>query len=146
MIGQLITKLFTGEISIYIARLRTAFAKIDRHFGELFGRLFGGGMAHLRLVDSDDLLEAGLEVYASPPGKRMQILSLLSGGEQALTAMALVFAAFLSNPAPICICDEIDVMPAIRRLALLTPRLPELEVGQGQRVSIQELADLLRGG
>ncbi len=90
------------------AKLSEAYTLLDGHFGDLFSRLFDGGQAHLRLVDSEDILEAGLEIYASPPGKRMQILSLLSGGEQALTAMALVFAAFLANPAPICVCDEVD--------------------------------------
>lgn len=89
-------------------KLTHAFRVIDNHFGELFQQLFSGGEAHLRLVGSEDILEAGLEIYASPPGKRMQILSLLSGGEQALTAMALIFAAFLSNPAPICVLDEVD--------------------------------------
>jgi len=89
-------------------RLQAAFQLIDRHFGELFVRLFGGGEAQLKLVGSEDILTAGLEILASPPGKRLQVLSLLSGGEQALTAMALVFAAFLSNPAPICVLDEVD--------------------------------------
>ncbi len=89
-------------------KLQEAFRLIDGHFGELFVRLFGGGEAHLRLVGSEDILHAGLEIFASPPGKRLQVLSLLSGGEQALTAMALVFAAFLSNPAPICVLDEVD--------------------------------------
>lgn len=89
-------------------KLTHAFRVIDGHFSELFRELFSGGEAHLRLAGSEDILEAGLEIYASPPGKRMQILSLLSGGEQALTAMALIFAAFLSNPAPICVLDEVD--------------------------------------
>ena len=90
------------------SKLEDAFRRIDQNFGELFERLFSGGEAHLRLVDSEDILEAGLEIYCSPPGKRMQVLSLLSGGEQALTAMALIFAAFLSNPAPVCVLDEVD--------------------------------------
>ena len=81
---------------------------MDRHFQALFDRLFGGGRAQLKLIDSDDPLQAGLEILASPPGKRLQSLSLLSGGEQALTAIALLFAAFLTNPAPICVLDEVD--------------------------------------
>ncbi len=89
-------------------RLRTAFEEVDGHFRVLFTRLFQGGQAHLALVDSDDPLEAGLEIYAQPPGKRLQSLSLLSGGEQALTATALIFALFLTNPAPICVLDEVD--------------------------------------
>jgi chromosome segregation protein len=89
-------------------RLRAAFEEVDGHFRVLFTRLFQGGQAHLALVDSDDPLEAGLEIYAQPPGKRLQSLSLLSGGEQALTATALIFGLFLTNPAPICVLDEVD--------------------------------------
>ena len=89
-------------------RMMEAFGTIDGHFRGLFTELFGGGKAHLALVDSDDPLEAGLEVVASPPGKRPQSLSLLSGGEKALTAIALLFATFLTNPAPICVLDEVD--------------------------------------
>lgn len=89
-------------------RLRTAFEEVDRHFRKLFTRLFEGGQAHLALIDSEDPLEAGLEIYAQPPGKRLQSLTLLSGGEQALTAVALIFALFLTNPAPICVLDEVD--------------------------------------
>ena len=89
-------------------RLRAAFEAVDVHFRRLFSRLFEGGQAHLALVDSDDPLEAGLEIYAQPPGKRLQSLTLLSGGEQALTAIALIFALFLTNPAPICVLDEVD--------------------------------------
>ncbi|WP_225009079.1 chromosome segregation SMC family protein [Novosphingobium percolationis] len=89
-------------------RLRAAFEAVDAHFRRLFARLFGGGEAHLALVDSDDPLEAGLEIFAQPPGKRLQSLTLLSGGEQALTAVALIFALFLTNPAPICVLDEVD--------------------------------------
>jgi chromosome segregation protein len=89
-------------------RLLTAFEEVDAHFSELFVRLFGGGRAHLSLTEADDPLEAGLEIMASPPGKRLQIMSLLSGGEQALTALALLFAVFLTNPAPICVLDEVD--------------------------------------
>jgi chromosome segregation protein len=89
-------------------RLRAAFEEVNEHFKRLFTRLFEGGQAHLALVDSDDPLEAGLEIYAQPPGKRLQSLTLLSGGEQALTAVALIFALFLTNPAPICVLDEVD--------------------------------------
>ncbi|PLK26547.1 chromosome segregation SMC family protein [Novosphingobium sp. TH158] len=89
-------------------RLRAAFEAVNGHFQELFSKLFQGGAAHLALVDSDDPLEAGLEIFAQPPGKRLQSLTLLSGGEQALTAVALIFALFLTNPAPICVLDEVD--------------------------------------
>ena len=89
-------------------RLRSAFGEIDRHFRDLFTRLFGGGNAHLAMTDEEDPFEAGLEVMASPPGKRLQSMSLLSGGEQALTALTLLFAVFLTNPAPICVLDEVD--------------------------------------
>jgi chromosome segregation protein len=89
-------------------RLRAAFEAVDGHFRRLFQQLFQGGKAHLALVDSDDPLEAGLEIYAQPPGKRLQSLTLLSGGEQALTAVALIFGLFLTNPAPICVLDEVD--------------------------------------
>ncbi|NNC60399.1 MAG: chromosome segregation protein, partial [Erythrobacter sp.] len=89
-------------------RLRAAFEQVDTHFRELFQKLFSGGQAHLALIDSDDPLEAGLEIFAQPPGKKLQSLTLLSGGEQALTATALIFALFLTNPAPICVLDEVD--------------------------------------
>jgi len=89
-------------------RLLAAFEQVNRHFGDLFLRLFGGGRAHLALTEAEDPLEAGLEIMASPPGKRLTVLSLLSGGEQALTALALLFAVFLTNPAPICVLDEVD--------------------------------------
>ena len=89
-------------------RLLASFEEVDKHFQDLFVRLFGGGRAHLKLTDADDPLEAGLEIFASPPGKKLQALSLLSGGEQALTATALLFAVFLTNPAPICVLDEVD--------------------------------------
>jgi chromosome segregation protein len=89
-------------------RLLAAFEAVDLHFRRLFSTLFNGGQAHLELVDSDDPLEAGLEIMAQPPGKRLQSLTLLSGGEQALTAVALIFALFLTNPAPICVLDEVD--------------------------------------
>lgn len=90
------------------ARLAARFAEVDRRFGDLFARLFGGGRARLTLIDSDDPLEAGLEILAEPPGKKLTALSLLSGGEQALTALALIFAVFLTTPAPICVLDEVD--------------------------------------
>ncbi len=89
-------------------RLLAAFDIVNNHFGELFVSLFGGGEAHLKLTESDDPLDAGLEIFASPPGKRLQALSLLSGGEQALTALSLIFAVFITNPAPICVLDEVD--------------------------------------
>lgn len=89
-------------------RLAAAFETVNTHFRTLFSRLFGGGNAHLALIDSDDPLEAGLEIFAQPPGKTLQSLSLLSGGEQTLTSIALIFAMFLTNPAPICVLDEID--------------------------------------
>jgi chromosome segregation protein len=89
-------------------RLLEAYEKVDGHFQRLFTTLFEGGQAHLQLVESDDPLEAGLEIMAQPPGKRLSTLTLLSGGEQALTAIALIFAIFLTNPAPICVLDEVD--------------------------------------
>ena len=89
-------------------RLSAVFAEVDRHFQTLFSRMFGGGRAHLGLVGSDDPLEAGLEIYAQPPGKKLSTLSLLSGGEQALTALSLIFAVFRCNPAPVCVLDEVD--------------------------------------
>jgi chromosome segregation protein len=89
-------------------RLLEAYEKVDGHFRRLFTTLFDGGQAHLELVESDDPLEAGLEIMAQPPGKRLSTLTLLSGGEQALTAVALIFALFLTNPAPICVLDEVD--------------------------------------
>ncbi|MGZ9108625.1 MAG: chromosome segregation protein SMC [Micavibrio sp.] len=89
-------------------RLNTAFNLVNAHFQDMFKRLFNGGNAHLALIDSDDPLEAGLEIFAQPPGKALQSLSLLSGGEQTMTALALIFAMFLTNPAPICVMDEVD--------------------------------------
>lgn len=89
-------------------RLMEAFGKVNQHFQKLFTTLFGGGTAELILTESDDPLEAGLDIVARPPGKKPQVLSLLSGGEQALTATALIFAVFLTNPAPICVLDEVD--------------------------------------
>ncbi|MCP4821814.1 MAG: chromosome segregation protein SMC, partial [Shimia sp.] len=89
-------------------RLLTAFEQVNSNFGLLFRHLFGGGEANLVLVESEDPLEAGLEIMCQPPGKKLSTLSLLSGGEQTLTAMALIFAVFLANPAPICVLDEVD--------------------------------------
>jgi chromosome segregation protein len=89
-------------------RLLSAFEKVNAHFTELFTTLFGGGSAELQLVESDDPLEAGLEIIARPPGKKPQVMTLLSGGEQALTALSLIFAIFLTNPSPICVLDEVD--------------------------------------
>ncbi len=89
-------------------RLLEAFEAVNDHFKRLFTTLFNGGAAHLELIDSDDPLEAGLEIYAQPPGKKLAALTLLSGGEQALTAVALIFGLFLTNPAPICVLDEVD--------------------------------------
>ena len=89
-------------------RLLDAFTKVNRKFNEVYTKLFNGGTAKIELIDSDDPLEAGLEMYVSPPGKRLQSITLLSGGEQALTALSLVFAVFLVNPAPICVLDEVD--------------------------------------
>ena len=89
-------------------RLIEAFERVNRKFNEVYTKLFNGGNAKLELVDSDDPLEAGLEMLVSPPGKRLQSITLLSGGEQALTALSLIFAVFLSNPSPICVLDEVD--------------------------------------
>ncbi len=89
-------------------RLLDAFTKVNRKFNEVYTKLFNGGTAKIELVDSDDPLEAGLEMFVSPPGKRLQSITLLSGGEQALTALSLVFAVFLVNPSPICVLDEVD--------------------------------------
>ncbi|HWK46115.1 MAG TPA: chromosome segregation protein SMC [Stellaceae bacterium] len=113
----------TDDLVTAIARLRQGIAQLNRegrerllkafdivngHFAELYVRLYGGGKAHLELTDHEDPLEAGLEIMASPPGKKLQALSLLSGGERALTALALLFAVFLTNPAPVCVLDEVD--------------------------------------
>ena len=89
-------------------KLLDAYAKVNRKFNEVYTKLFNGGSAKLELVDSDDPLEAGLEMLVSPPGKRLQSITLLSGGEQALTALSLIFAVFLVNPSPICVLDEVD--------------------------------------
>lgn len=90
------------------ARLLDAFETVDGHFQKLFATLFGGGSARLELTENDDPLEAGLEIFACPPGKKMETMSLMSGGEQALTATALIFAVFLVSPAPVCVLDEVD--------------------------------------
>jgi len=108
---EAIKKLRTGIQSLNKEareRLLASFEVVKGHFERLFTQLFGGGTAELQLIDSDDPLEAGLEILARPPGKKPATLSLLSGGEQALTAMALIFAVFLTNPAPICVLDEVD--------------------------------------
>ena len=89
-------------------RLLASFDVVNKNFEKLFSKLFAGGHAHMELIDSDDPLKAGLEIYASPPGKKLKSLTLLSGGEQALTAIAVIFAVFLANPAPICVLDEVD--------------------------------------
>ncbi|USO07643.1 MAG: AAA family ATPase [Rhodospirillales bacterium] len=89
-------------------RIVATFTSVNQHFQSLFKRLFGGGEAYLKLIDSDDPLDAGLEIFAQPPGKSLQSLSLLSGGEQTLTALAMIFAMFMSNPAPVCVLDEVD--------------------------------------
>ena len=91
-----------------LERLLSAFQVVNGHFRSLFEHLFGGGTAELVLTGSDDPLEAGLDILARPPGKRTQSMTLLSGGEQALTAMSLIFAVFLTNPSPICVLDEVD--------------------------------------
>ncbi len=108
---EAIAKLRTGIQSLNRegrARLNEAFVKVNAYFQELFTTLFGGGTAELTFVESDDPLQAGLEIIARPPGKKPQTMTLLSGGEQALTAMSLIFAVFLTNPAPICVLDEVD--------------------------------------
>ncbi|WP_156186900.1 chromosome segregation SMC family protein, partial [Afipia felis] len=108
---EAIKKLRTGIQSLNKEareRLLTSFETVNNHFKRLFTELFGGGQAELQLIESDDPLEAGLEIIAKPPGKKPQSLSLLSGGEQALTALALIFAVFLTNPSPICVLDEVD--------------------------------------
>jgi chromosome segregation protein len=89
-------------------RLLDAFEKVNRKFNDVYTKLFSGGTARLEFVESDDPLEAGLEMLVSPPGKRLQSITLLSGGEQALTALSLIFAVFLTSPSPICVLDEVD--------------------------------------
>ena len=89
-------------------RLLASYGVVNEHFQRQFVQLFGGGKAYLKFTDESDPLKAGLEIYASPPGKKLQNLTLMSGGEQALTALSLLFAVFMSNPAPICVLDEVD--------------------------------------
>ncbi|TCT06891.1 chromosome segregation protein SMC [Aquabacter spiritensis] len=110
-LNEAIKRLRSGILSLNREareRLQASFVVVDGHFRKLFDTLFGGGEAQLILTEADDPLEAGLDIIARPPGKKPQTLSLLSGGEQALTAMALIFAVFLTNPAPICVLDEVD--------------------------------------
>ncbi len=89
-------------------KMLEAFETVNKNFGELFAKIFNGGHGHLILTESDDPLEAGLDIMASPPGKKLLHRSLLSGGEQALTTITLIFAVFLTNPAPVCVLDEVD--------------------------------------
>lgn len=117
-------------------RLVASFDVVDGHFRTLFTRLFGGGKAQLALTDTEDPLEAGLEIYASPPGKKLQHLSLLSGGEQALTAASLIFAVFLTNPAPICVLDEVDAPLDDANVDRLCTLLTELAEGGRTRFLI----------
>jgi len=114
-------------------RLRAAFAKVEEHFEALFVRLFGGGRAKLELTDLDDPLAAGLELAASPPGKKLQSVSLLSGGEKALTAIALIFAVFLTRPPPLCILDEVDAPLDDANVERLGALLEELAQGTETR-------------
>jgi chromosome segregation protein len=114
-------------------RLHAAFAQVERHFEAIFARLFGGGQARLALTDLEDPLAAGLELAASPPGKKLQSLSLLSGGEKALTALALVFAVFLTRPSPLCILDEVDAPLDDANVERLADLLEELALGTRTR-------------
>ena len=114
-------------------RLQAAFEVVRTHFRRLFTGLFGGGEADLTLTGLDDPLEAGLEIFASPPGKKLQILSLLSGGEQALTALALLFAMFLSTPAPVCVLDEVDAPLDDANVTRFCDLLEEISVETGTR-------------
>ena len=114
-------------------RLRAAFAQVERHFEALFTRLFGGGRARLALTDQEDPFAAGLELAASPPGKKLQSVSLLSGGEKALTALALIFAVFLTKPAPLCVLDEVDAPLDDANVERLMALLEELAEGTRTR-------------
>ncbi len=114
-------------------QLLGSFATVNGHFRDLFKILFGGGTAELQLTESDDPLEAGLEILAQPPGKRLQSLSLLSGGEQALTALAMIFAVFLTNPAPICVLDEVDAPLDDTNVARFCDLLREISGKTGTR-------------
>ena len=114
-------------------QLLSSFATVNGHFRDLFKILFGGGTAELQLTESDDPLEAGLEILAQPPGKRLQSLSLLSGGEQALTALAMIFAVFLTNPAPICVLDEVDAPLDDTNVARFCDLLREISSKTGTR-------------
>jgi chromosome segregation protein len=117
-------------------RLTTVFVEIDKHFQTLYARMFGGGRAHLALVGSDDPLEAGLEIYAQPPGKKLSALSLLSGGEQALTALSLIFAVFRCNPAPLAVLDEVDAPLDDANVERLSTLLREIVSETGTRFLI----------
>lgn len=114
-------------------RLLDAFEVVNTHFSDLFTRLFGGGTAHLELTDAEDPLEAGVEIFAQPPGKKMQVLSLFSGGEQTLTSIALIFAMFLTNPAPICVLDEIDAPLDDSNVDRVCTLLDEISAATGTR-------------
>ena len=114
-------------------RLTTVFTQVDRHFQALFTRMFGGGRGHLALVGSDDPLQAGLEIYAQPPGKKLATLSLLSGGEQALTALSLIFAVFRCNPAPVCVLDEVDAPLDDANVERFCTLLTDMVAGTGTR-------------
>ena len=118
------------------ARLAAAHAAVDAHFQALFATLFTGGQARLLLLDSDDPLDAGLEILAQPPGKRLQSLNLLSGGEQALTALALIFALFLAQPAPICVLDEVDAALDDANVERLCAMLDHMVANAGTRFLI----------
>ncbi len=116
-----------------LERLGAAFEVVRVHFKRLFATLFGGGEAELALTDTGDPLQAGLEVFASPPGKKLQILSLLSGGEQALTALALLFAMFLATPAPVCVLDEVDAPLDDANVTRFCDLLDEISAATGTR-------------
>ena len=114
-------------------RLSAIYEQVDRHFQALFSRMFGGGRAHLAMLGSDDPLEAGLEIYAQPPGKKLSSLSLLSGGEQALTALSLTFAVFRCNPAPLCVLDEVDAPLDDANVDRFCALLADMAEGDGTR-------------